>query len=263
MNDITKKLLSMISDISGEIKGAFNIREDGGCAGRQSTENVDIIPKVGQPGIDIIIKPGTHETVYIPACVTKSNVDDLVYNDFYVGENSDVVIVAGCGVHVDGEEDSQHNGIHRFFLEEGARLVGCGIEPAMKLESENAIYVQADLTNPDQAQNVVDKAVEAFGQVDKLVCCAGVTFIGSLENTEYNTFMRELSINLGGVFNMCKAAVKELVKSQDPSIVTIGSDAHTTDGVGKGCEQACQLLAEAGFRYLATYEKRKPVFHTL
>ena len=94
----------------------------------------------------------------------------------------------------------------------------------MKIESENAIYVQADLTDPDQAQNVVDKAVEAFGQVDKLVCCAGVTFIGSLENTEYNTFMRELSINLGGVFNMCKAAVKELVKSQDPSIVTIGSD---------------------------------------
>ena len=101
MNDITKKLLEMISDISGEIKGAFNIREDGGCAGRQSTENVDIIPKVGQPGIDIIIKPNTHEKVYIPACVTKSNVDDLVYNDFYVGENADVVIVAGCGIFTD------------------------------------------------------------------------------------------------------------------------------------------------------------------
>ena len=106
-----------------------------------------------------------------------------------------------------------------MFLEEGARLVGCGIEPAMKLESENAIYVQADLTDPDQAQNVMDKAVEAFGQVDKLVCCAGVTFIGSLESTSYDSFMRELSINLGGVFNMCKAAVKELVKSQDPSII--------------------------------------------
>ena len=63
MNDITKKLLSMISDISGEIKGAFNIREDSGCAGRQSSENVDIVPKVGQPGIDIIIKPNTKETV--------------------------------------------------------------------------------------------------------------------------------------------------------------------------------------------------------
>lgn len=120
-----------------------------------------------------------------------------------------VVIVTGASSGI-GE------GVARMFLEEGARLVGCGIEPAMKIESENAIYVQADLTDPDQAQNVVDKAVEAFGQVDKLVCCAGVTFIGSLENTEYNTFMRELSINLGGVFNMCKAAVKELVKSQDP-----------------------------------------------
>ena len=103
MKDITKELLSMISDISGEIKGAFNIREDSGCAGRQCTENVDIIPKVGQPGIDIIIKPNTKEKIYIPACVTKSNVDDLVYNDFYVGENADVVIVAGCGVHTDGE----------------------------------------------------------------------------------------------------------------------------------------------------------------
>ncbi len=67
--------------------------------------------------------------------------------------------------------------------------------------------------------------MEAFGQVDKLVCCAGVTFIGSLENTEYNTFMREISINLGGVFNMCKAAVKRTGQSsEDPSIVTIGSD---------------------------------------
>lgn len=122
MNEITKRMLSMISDITGEIKGAFNIREDGGCAGRQSTENIEIIPKVGQPGIDIIIKPNTHETVYIPACVTKSDVDDLVYNDFYVGENSDVVIVAGCGVHVDGEESSQHNGIHRFFISKNAKV---------------------------------------------------------------------------------------------------------------------------------------------
>ncbi len=128
-----------------------------------------------------------------------------------------VVIVTGASSGI-GE------GVARMFLEEGARLVGCGIEPAMKIESENAIYVQADLTDPDQAQNVVDKAVEAFGQVDKLVCCAGVTFIGSLENTEYNTFMRELSINLGGVFNMCKAAVVELKKQEGSTIVTVGSD---------------------------------------
>ena len=120
-----------------------------------------------------------------------------------------VVIVTGASSGI-GE------GVARMFLEEGARLVGCGIEPKMNIE--------ADLIDPAQAQNVVDKAVEAFGQVDKLVCCAGVTFIGSLETTSYDSFLREISINLGGVFNMCKAAVKELVKSQDPSIVTIGSD---------------------------------------
>ena len=157
MNDITKKLLSMISDISGEIKGAFNIREDSGCAGRQSSENVDIVPKVGQPGIDIIIKPNTKETVYIPACVTKSNVDDLVYNDFYVGENSDIVIVAGCGVHVDGEEDSQHNGIHRFFLSKNAHVryeekhIGIGegtgkriINPKTHIEMAEGSYMEMD-----------------------------------------------------------------------------------------------------------------------
>ena len=101
-----------------------------------------------------------------------------------------VVIVTGASSGI-GES------VAKMFLDEGAKLVGCGVEPAMKLQSENAIYVQADLTKPEQAQNVVDKAVEAFGKVDKLVCCAGVTFIGSLENTEYDSFMRELSINLG------------------------------------------------------------------
>ena len=101
-----------------------------------------------------------------------------------------VVIVTGASSGI-GE------GVANMFLEEGACLVGCGIEPKMNIESEKAIYVQADLTDPAQAQNVVDKAVEAFGQVDKLVCCAGVTFIGSLETTSYDSFLREISINLG------------------------------------------------------------------
>lgn len=128
-----------------------------------------------------------------------------------------VVIVTGASSGI-GE------GVAKMFLSEGAKVVGCGIEPAMKIEDGNAVYVQADLTDPKQAQNVVDKAVEAFGCVNKLVCCAGVTFIGSLESTSYESFMRELSINLGGVFNMCKAAVVELKKQEGSTIVTVGSD---------------------------------------
>lgn len=124
MNKITEQLLSMISDFESNFQGAFNIREDSQCAGRQSSENIKIENKKGQPGIEIHIKPGTKgEKVYIPACVTHSDVDDLVYNDFYVGEGADVVIVAGCGVHSDGEEEARHNGIHRFFLEKGAHVL--------------------------------------------------------------------------------------------------------------------------------------------
>lgn len=128
-----------------------------------------------------------------------------------------VVIISGASSGI-GE------GVAKKFLEEGAFVVGCGIEKEMKIESDRAIYVQADLTNPAQALHVVDEAVRVFGRVNKLVCCAGVTFIGSLENTDYDTFMRELSINLGGVFNLCRSAVPELKKQKDSTIVTVGSD---------------------------------------
>lgn len=125
MKKITDELLRMVSEFKGTFHGAFNIREDGRCAGRQSTEHIRIEPKEGGlPGIVVRVKPGTRgETVYIPACVTHSGIDDLVYNDFYIGENADVTIIAGCGVHTDGEEEARHNGIHRFVLEKGAHVL--------------------------------------------------------------------------------------------------------------------------------------------
>ena len=125
MDKITETLLKMVSDWDdGVYEGAYNIRENGGCAGRQSTDNIKIEPKDGGKGIDIFVREGTSgEKVYIPACISKSNVEDLVYNDFHIGENADVVIVAGCGVHTDDEEGSSHNGIHRFFVGKNAKVV--------------------------------------------------------------------------------------------------------------------------------------------
>ena len=124
MNKITDELLRIVSDFKGGFLGAYNIRENGQCAGRQSTKNIRIENKPDAPGLVIHIAPHTKgETVYIPACVTHGNVDDLVYNDFYVGEGADVVIVAGCGVHTDTEEEARHNGIHRFILEKGAHVL--------------------------------------------------------------------------------------------------------------------------------------------
>ena len=124
MNKITEELLKQVSDYKGEFKGAYNIREDGGCVGRQSSEHIKIESKPDGSGLEIHISPEAQkETVYIPACVTRGNVNDLVYNDFFVGEGADVTIVAGCGVHTDNEGEAEHNGIHRFFLEKGAHVL--------------------------------------------------------------------------------------------------------------------------------------------
>lgn len=102
MNDITKEILKDVSDYSGDdYQYAYNIREDGCCVGRQSTDNIKIENKPDAPGLVIRVLPGTKgERVSIPACVTHGNVDDVVYNDFYIGEGADVLIIAGCGVHV-------------------------------------------------------------------------------------------------------------------------------------------------------------------
>lgn len=125
MDKITDELLKLIADIKdGKLEGAYNIRENGMCAARQSTEHIRIESKTDAPGLEIHVLPGTKgETVRIPACVTRGNVNDLVYNDFYIGEGADIEIIAGCGVHTDTEEEAFHNGIHRFFLAKGASVV--------------------------------------------------------------------------------------------------------------------------------------------
>ena len=124
MNKITEQLLRQVSDWQGTFKGAYNIRENGGCAGRQSSENIRIESRADGSGLEIHISPKAQkETVYIPACVTRGNVNDLAYNDFYVGEGADVTIVAGCGVHTDNEGEAEHDGIHRVFLEKGAHVL--------------------------------------------------------------------------------------------------------------------------------------------
>ena len=123
MNEITREILRQVSDFTGEFSGAYNIREDGLCAGRMSTDHIHITSKEDKPGLDIRVYPGTvGESVSIPACVTHGDVNDLVYNDFFIGAGADVVIVAGCGVHTSNGEPARHNGIHRFFLGKGSRV---------------------------------------------------------------------------------------------------------------------------------------------
>ena len=124
MDKIDKELLKTIADVDAEeIKGAYNIRKNGQGIERKITENINIVTKKDVSGIDIIVKENTKfEFVHIPVIITESGLKDVVYNDFYIGKNANVIIVAGCGIHNDKHKDSEHNGIHRFFLEEGAKV---------------------------------------------------------------------------------------------------------------------------------------------
>lgn len=123
MNGTELELLKIIADMNASPDGAYNIRSNGQLADRHVTENIDIKTKTDRPGIDIIIKAGTvGETVHIPVIISETGLNDLVYNDFIIGENADVTIVAGCGIHNCGEKESRHDGIHTFFVGKNARV---------------------------------------------------------------------------------------------------------------------------------------------
>ena len=123
MDQIEERLLEEVADLHGVPEGAYNIRANGQMAGRNTTANIDIATKTDKPGIDIRIKPGTkHESVHIPVVLSASGLKEVVYNDFYIGDDADVVIVAGCGIHNCGVQDSEHDGIHRFFVGRNAKV---------------------------------------------------------------------------------------------------------------------------------------------
>ena len=123
MDAIQKNLLEQVADLHTVPEGAYNIRVNGKAEGRSSSANIDIVPKPDKDGIDIIIKPGTkNESVHIPVVLSQSGLTDMVYNDFIIGEDCDVTIVAGCGIHNCGVQNSEHSGIHSFHLGKNARV---------------------------------------------------------------------------------------------------------------------------------------------
>lgn len=123
MDQIQKRILEEVAGLHTVPEGAYNIRANGASAGRNTTVNIDIVSKTDVSGIDIRIKPGTkHESVHIPVVLSESGIKETVYNDFYIGEDSDIVIVAGCGIHNCGNQDSEHDGIHRFYVGKNAKV---------------------------------------------------------------------------------------------------------------------------------------------
>lgn len=183
LNEVAKSLLEKISDWNGEFKGAYNLRVDSTCAGRQSSDHIHILTRTDKPGLEVHIDPGTKgESVAIPACVTHGDVDDLVYNDFYIGEDADVTIIAGCGVHTETGEPARHNGIHRFILARGAKVkylekhIGTGhgtgirsIDPVTEAELAEDSLLEMDTSQIGGVDRTTRKTICKLGARAKLL----------------------------------------------------------------------------------------------
>ncbi len=184
LDGIVKKLLAEVADmVDIPLNGAFNIRANGESQGRNSTENIQIVPKENGSGIDIYIKPFTKdENVHIPALITEEGVHDVVYNDFHIGEGADVTIVAGCGIHNCGNAESLHEGIHSFFVGKNAKVkyvekhVGEGdgngkriINPQTHIVAEENSYLEMD--------TVQLKGVDSTNRISSAKLAEGATVV--------------------------------------------------------------------------------------
>ena len=186
MDAIEKDLLLQIADLHGTPEGAYNIRGNSQLVGRNVTANIDIVTKTdGKSGIDIFIKPGTkNESVHIPVIISKSGLKEVVYNDFYIGEGADVVIVAGCGIHNSSSEcaTSQHDGEHTFYVGKNAKVkyvekhYGTGDGNGKNVMNPTTV-VHLDEGAYMEMQSTQIKGVDSTKRLTKVDMKAGANFI--------------------------------------------------------------------------------------
>ena len=183
MDAIQKRLLEEVSGLHEMPEGAYNIRANGQKIARNTTANIDIVTKEDKDGIDIIIRPGTKkESVHIPVLLSETGLKDMVYNDFYVGEDSDVTIIAGCGIHNCGDQDSAHDGIHTFHVGKNARLkyvekhYGDGDGNGQNIMNPTTI-IEIDEGGTMEMESVQIKGVDSTNRVTKGTLAAGATLI--------------------------------------------------------------------------------------
>ena len=180
ITEIDASLLEKIADLTGKPVGAFNIRKDSGCEARQSTEHIAIDPQPeGKSGIIIRIKDGTKgEQCHIPVIISKSGVTEMVYNDFYVGENCDVDIVAGCGIHNSGCNESRHDGVHTFYVSKNSHVryvekhYGEGDGEGSRVMNPTTI-VYLDEGASIQMETVQIRGIDSTVRKTKIVCGKG------------------------------------------------------------------------------------------
>jgi Fe-S cluster assembly scaffold protein SufB len=206
LDAIEMNLLRQIADLHKVPEGAYNIRDNGGLGGRNSTENIEIISKTDKPGIDIKIKPSTkNESVHIPVIITKTGYSELVYNDFFIGEDCDVLIIAGCGIHNSGCDTSQHDGVHTFYVGKNSRVkyvekhYGEGEGTGERIMNPNTIIYLEEGASVELETTQI-RGIDSTKRYTKIEAKAGTESIvlEKLLTHGKQTAVSEMDINLNG-----------------------------------------------------------------
>lgn len=226
MDEIQKTLLEQVAGLHEVPAGAYNLRINGESGGRNTTANIDIVPKTDVSGIDIMIKPGTkNESVHIPVLLSQSGLKESVYNDFYIGEDCDVTIVAGCGIHNGGDAASEHSGIHRFFLKKNAKVkyvekhYGSGegtgeriMNPTTEVTIEDGGYMEMD--------TVQIKGVDSTKRVTKAVLGNNATIVirEKLMTHGEQFAQTEFTVDLNGINSSANVISRSVAKEDSRQV---------------------------------------------
>ena len=223
---VIEKMLSTIAGITGKVEGAFNLRQNGQGVERYSTENVKIVSKTDRPGIDILVRPGTKgESVHIPVILTESGLDDLVYNDFIIGEGADVTIIAGCGIHNDGHAKSEHDGIHSFKIGKNAHIryvekhygegSGTGeriLNPTTLITMEEGASCEMEMVQIGGVSSTVRKTDATLGKDAKLLITV------RLMTHDNQSAVSDVVIHLNGEGSSAQVISRSVAKDQSEQV---------------------------------------------
>ena len=221
-NKIESDLLAQVADIHKVPLGAYNIRKNGEGIARNSTSEIEIIQKKDKPGIDIIVKPNVvGKSIHIPVIITTGNIHDLVYNDFYIGENSDVLIVAGCGIHNDNQNSSEHNGIHSFHLGKNCKVkyiekhLGLGSGAEKILNPTTSITMEENSSFEMETVQLGGVSSSARKTKATLKDGAHLVIIEKIKTNGTQTASTDFVVNLNG--KNCSAKIKSRSVASDNS----------------------------------------------
>lgn len=230
MNEIEKNLLHEVAELDALPVGAYNIRSDGKGVARNTSANIDIVTKQDKPGIDIIIKPGTKkESVHIPVIISQTGLTECVYNDFFVGDDSDVTIIAGCGIHNCGDQTSRHDGVHTFYIGKNCKVryvekhYGEGEGTGKRvMNPETRIELGENSTMELETSQIagVDDTVRTTGA--KLSANATLTIHDKILTTGDQKAVAEIMVDMDGTDSSCDIISRGVAKEHSTQEIRLG-----------------------------------------